>query len=477
MLKSAAGAVDTASLEAALAEARRQAAPIAHASAHHARLCALLQELGRRQEALAVLEEVQRLPTGTPQEAEALAFACFSLGEHALARHHYALVAKMASHDALAWYNLASAERNIGNLDAAEAACERALNLDRGLAQAALLRSQLRTQRVDRNHIDNLKARINDASAVPGVLIFLHYAIGKEFDDLGEFEQAFHHYSQGAHIRRAHLNYDVALDIAKFERIRQVYPLTRGTGPASFERASDYGFIIGLPRSGTTLLERVLTGSALVQSNGETENLLGALMEGLGTGGDIFERAANADASAVAAAYARRAGPVRTARGLILEKLPLNYLYAGAIAHAMPRAPIIAVERHPVASCFGMFTTLFGNAYPFSYALSDLARYYVAYRNLLGHWQQRLGAQLLVLRYEDFVAAPGALGARAAAHAGIPWEAAMVRIENNRSASATASAVQIRKPIYTSAVDRWRNYGDHLAPLIDLLDKAGIDCA
>lgn len=463
-------------LQAALAEARRNAAPLTHASAQHARLCLILQELGRRPEARDVLKEVEELAPGTAQDAEALAFACFSLGEHAMARHHYAFVAQLAPDDALAWYNLASSERNLGNFDEAEAACEHALRLDGTLAQAALLRAQLRTQSDGHNHLDDLRQRLDQTSASPGARIFLHYALGKEFDDLGEFDLAFAHFSQGAAIRRANLDYDVALDVAKLDRIRQVYPLRQSLSITGFERAGDHGFIIGLPRSGTTLVERVLTANPAVQSNGETENLLGALMEGLGNGGDIFERVANADPAIVAAAYARRAGPAHATGGLVLEKLPLNYLYAGAIGDALPHAPVIAVERHPVASCFAMFSTLFGNAYPFSYALSDLARYHIAYQQLLRHWQHRLGAQLHLVRYEEFVAAPDLLGARAADHAGVTWDAEMVRIEANRTPSATASAVQIRKPIYTSAVDRWRNYSAHLVPLIDLLDRAGVDC-
>src|SRR5262249_51204236 len=138
--------------------------------------------------------------------------------------------------------------------------------------------------------------------------------------------------------------------------------------------SSQYIFIVGLPRSGTTLLEHVLTGLSGVRSNGETDNFMRALMAASASHcGDVFERAAAADSNVVAANYEKFASGISTCEKIV-EKLPMNYLYLGAIRRALPRAKLLLVRRSPLDSCFAMYRTLFGTAYPFSYDFEDLAR-------------------------------------------------------------------------------------------------------
>jgi hypothetical protein len=191
-------------------------------------------------------------------------------------------------------------------------------------------------------------------------------------------------------------------------------------------------------------------------------------------GGDLFERAARADQEAVAADYARRAGEPPQG-GVLLEKLPLNYLYAGAIRLALPSARMILVRRSPADNCFAMFSTLFTGGYPFSYDLVDLARYYAGYRELTEHWRQTLGPALLEVSYETLTAAPQSEGPRLAHHIGVDWRESMVKVERNPTASATASAAQVRQPIYVKSVGRWRNYEHHLEPLLEALGAVGIE--
>lgn len=445
----------------------------ASATRERAGVALALAQAGRTAEAAALVAAAETLPCKRAEDAEALGFAAHELGDHILSRHFYARVTELAPGDALAWYNLASAERNLGALDAAETCCDRAVGLDGTLAQAALLRSQLRRQDIGHNHVDELSAMLARARTA-GEALFLHYALAKEYDDLGAYDRAFAHFSQGAGLRRQNLRYDVGQDVAKLARIAAVFPHDAFTRQPSIERRGDHGFIFGLPRSGTTLAERILTGSELVRSNGETENLLGALMSGLGGGADIFEQVAAAAPTVVAMSYEARAGSAPRPGGLVLEKLPLNYLYAGAIAKTMPGAPMILLERHPVANCFAIYSTLFGNGYPFSYSLNDLAHYYHAYSRLIAHWKSCLGERLLAVPYEDLALDPRGHGHRIARFAGVAWQDEMVRIESNKTPSATASAVQIRKPIYTSAIDHWRHYERHLAPLVSELEALGV---
>lgn len=430
-----------------------------------------LVNLGFRDAAMQAATAVARLPGERAADYEALGFVAFNLGLHELSRDCYAKVVAVAPKDSLGWYNLASAERNVGAFDAAQESCNRALALDPQQLQAALLRSSLRVQRANGNHVADLQDRLRAiAPGNPG-RIFLHYALGKELDDLGDFESAWEHFALGAAARRQTLQYDVAEDLRKLRRIEEVFD---GRGQIAPTMPVRHGFIVGLPRSGTTLVERVLTTRDDVATNGETDNLLGALMEGLASsGGDIFERVAAADPRIVANSYRRRAGSHGGAR-LILEKMPLNYLYLGAIARTLPDARIVVLRRNLIDNCFGMFTTLFGVAYPFSYAFADLAAYAIAFDRLLCHWQAVLGERIHLVDYDSFVSEPSRHGRAFVQSFGLEWSEEMLRVELNRRPTSTASAEQVRRPIYTTASKRWRNYESQLAPLVELLAKAGL---
>jgi hypothetical protein len=230
-------------------------------------------------------------------------------------------------------------------------------------------------------------------------------------------------------------------------------------------------------------VERILTGLPGVRSNGETENVSRALTAAASTAAasataaanraDMIERAAAADPTTMAARYAQLAR-TGAAGERILEKLPTNYLYVGAIRRALPAAKILIVRRSPLDSCFAMYRALFGDAYPFSYDFDELARYYAAYDRLTNHWLSLFGAALHEVVYEDLVREPQRVGAALAEYCGLPWQPQAAAIEGNQSVSLTASAAQVRRPIYGSSSGRWRHYRRHLTPLIAALRRHGI---
>ena len=187
----------------------------------------------------------------------------------------------------------------------------------------------------------------------------------------------------------------------------------------------------------------------------------------------MFERTAKADFAAVAREYEDLAGG-DDHHGPIIEKLPFNYLYVGAILRAFPQTPIVWVRRDPVDSCFAMFRTLFGAAYPFSYDFDELARYYAAYDRLMRHWTALFGERLIRVDYERLVAEPGTAAPWLADRCGLPWRESALDISRNSSASLTASAAQVRGGIYTSSSGISRNYGKHLDPLREKLIANGI---
>jgi hypothetical protein len=325
-----------------------------------------------------------------------------------------------------------------------------------------------------------LEARLARAGQEHRARVFLGFALAKELDDLQRFDEAFHWFSNAAAARRSRLAYDVASDERKLARIAEAYPRALFTEPlggacrdsAPAVDSSRHIFIVGLPRSGTTLVERILTGLPGVQSNGETDNFSRALLAAARGPGDVFQQAAAADPGDVAAKYVGHSHD-GMGGGRTIEKLPMNYLYLGAIHRALPDAPILLLRRSPLDSCFAMYRTLFGDAYPFTYDFEDLGRYYAAYERLMNHWRQVLGERLREIVYEDLVREPKRIGPMLAQHCGIGWSDEAIEIQNNRSVSLTASAAQVRRPIYGSSSGRWRHYHRHLGGLIAVLRRHG----
>ncbi len=439
----------------------------------HGVVAAILLNLGRHDEARTVVEHALALPAGCGDAYDALAFALLQLGEHQSANELYRRSVERAPNDARLIYNLASSERSLGRLSAAEAACDLAIANDPLHFQSYLLRSELRVQTVANNHVDEMERLLASPGCDDRALMFLGYAIGKELDDLGQYERAFGWFSRAAMARRLRLKYDVAIDVAKISRVIETCPMAQPTIESLCQPSRTFVFVFGLPRSGTTLAERILMRLPGVRSNGETENFSRALLSAVAaTDRDVFARCAEADPRQVADRYRALARPGDAIR--LIEKLPLNYLYLGAIRRALPGASAIVLTRSPMDSCFAMYRTLFGAAYPFSYDFQELALYYAAYARLLRHWQNLFGDWVVRVRYEDLVEKPVRTGTAMARACGLPWSDDAINIEKNVSVSTTASASQVRRPIYQSSVDRWRKYESHLGPLATELRSAGV---
>lgn len=334
----------------------------------------------------------------------------------------------------------------------------------------------------DSAHIEQMEAILRDTRLPPERNIFLYYALGKEYEDLERWEEAFAYYKRGGDAATAIAGYDVADDIAIVDTIIEVCNaewLAATTARPSAEKKPL--FVVGLPRTGTTLTERILASHSQVETVGETEFVQMVLRRGSAIEStqkmnpDIIRAAARLPAPALADAYLDAVRYRLHDAPLFIDKLPFNVLYLGFIARAWPQQPIVLLRRNPMDACFSMYKQVFTWAYKYSYDFDNLARYYAAYDRLCRHWQELLGDRLVEIRYEDLVSDQEAQTRRLLDRLGLPFEAACLDFEKNTAPSATASSVQVRQKMHTGSIGRWRRFEQQLLPLAERLRAAGID--
>lgn len=371
-------------------------------------------------------------------------------------------------------YNLAAAQRMTGDPHAAERTLGRLIALQPGDIQAHFMRSDLRAQTADANHVAELQ-RLFRKGLPPHEEVMLSFALAKELEDLARYDESFSCLKRGCDLQRRMMAYNVLDDVATMDRIVEVHrsEIVRSAGGVESTQPI---FVFGLPRSGTTLVEQILGSHSAVHAAGELQafplETVNAVSRRTGRAVgklEFVERACEVNPKELAEAYLHAAGSQNFSKPHFVDKQPLNYLYAGLIGRALPRSRIIAVAREPIDSCYAMYKSLFTNAYPFSYDLLDLGQYYVAWHRLVRHWQTVLGDRLLIVQYEELVANQEAVTRRMLAHCGLAWETACLEFHKRQGAVTTASAVQVRRPLYSHSVGRWRHFARHLMPLAEYL--------
>jgi cytochrome c-type biogenesis protein CcmH/NrfG len=404
--------------------------------------------------------------------AERFAAACDAY-EHAVA---------LLPGSADAHFNLGAAMRIVGRLEEAESEYDRAIALRPADYEAYYNRAELRPQSPERNHITELEQILAGGVRNPRGEVFIRYALAKELEDLSRYEDSFRHLQAGAVLRRHHLNYDVALDVATFDWISREFPVERVRVSSSRDGGPVPIFVVGLPRTGTTLVERILGGHRSVVACGELPHFSNALSRAAhGVAGSaalsreqLVKISAGLDFEALGADYLAR---VRVSAGdspFFVDKMPLNFLYLGLIRRALPQARIIHLVRHPLATCYAIYKTLFQDAYPFSYDLGEIAAYYAGYRRLMQHWHSVLPGIIHDVSYEMLVRDFEPEARRVLTFSGLEWQPACAEFHRNPHPSTTASAAQVRRPLYSSAVSLWRHYQRELEPLRGFLIEAGV---
>ena len=332
----------------------------------------------------------------------------------------------------------------------------------------------------DDAHIEMMRCHLSTPGMDPRAQAFYLYGIGKEYEDLERWDEAFEAFRNGAAARRSTVEYDEPGEAEMFRFLENHFDadwVNVGEGFASDAPI----FVLGQPRTGTTLIERIISSHSMVHSAGELQQF-GLAIRRLSNHQDprrfsveFFEASRTLDARKIGGLYLDSSQRMRGDSPRFVDKLPQNYLMIPHILKALPGAKIVHLTRKPMDACFSSFKQLFADAYLHSYDLLEMARHHVRYLKLMEVWRERFPGRFLDLSYEETVQDLEPNARRLMDHLELPWEDACLEFHQQKQAVSTASAVQVREPAHTRSIDRWKRYETQLQPLREELHRHGVE--
>jgi tetratricopeptide (TPR) repeat protein len=435
-----------------------------------------LHQQGKTLETLAQTDILLARDAANPLYRQLRAAALMRAGDNVQAAEAYREVLERRPNLALTWMGYGHALKTIGRQTDAVAAYRAALRLRPALGEAWWSLANLKTVPFDSADVASMEAEL----ARPGLdredRLHLLFALGKACEDAGDFALAFQCYDQGNALQRTTLGYDpgeLTSHVARCKALLSASFFAAHAGAGS--QRPDPIFVVGLPRSGSTLVEQILASHSQVEGTQELAELE-AIAERLGGHArrlsesaypDILAALPPAELQALGEEYLARAKPFRkTAAAFFVDKMPNNFAHVGLIQLILPNARIIDARRHPVGCCFSAFKQHFASGQPFTYGLDHLARYYADYVELMAHVDAVLPGRVHRVIYERLVADPEAETRALLAYCGLPFEDSCLRFHENARPVRTASSEQVRRPIFTDATDHWRHFEPWLEPLI-----------
>jgi tetratricopeptide (TPR) repeat protein len=439
----------------------------------------VLQRQERPLEALAEAERLMAIDAKNPNHGMLIASILARLGDHEAAIGHYEALLDRYPRQPKAWMSYGHALKTIGRRPDAVAAYQRALAQAPQLGEVWWSLANLKTHRFGAADIAAMRAQLARDDLGEEDRLHLHFALAKALEDEGDFAAAFAEYAKGNAIRHAQLRHASADITSQVERTGRLFTADflatrRGGGCA----APDPIFIVGLPRSGSTLVEQILASHSRVEGTMELPDLL-TIVQQLDRMAGSRERGAYPEAIAALSApelsrlgedyLARARAHRRTDRPLFIDKLPNNWLHVGLIQLILPNATIVDARRHPLGCCLSGYKQHFARGQAFSYDLAAIGRYYRDYVALMAHFDAVSPGKVHRVIYERMVADTEAEVRALLAHVGLPFEDACLRFWTNQRAVRTASSEQVRQPIFDAAVEHWRNFEPWLDPLKEAL--------
>jgi tetratricopeptide (TPR) repeat protein len=366
------------------------------------------------------------------------------------------------------WLSYGHVLKTEGRQEESIEAYRTSIERDPQLGEAYWSIANLKTFRFEQSDLSAMKQQMQDTGLSDKNRWHLHFALGKAYEDVADYEQSFRHYADGNALYLSGNSYDANFITTRTTRLmkgfsREYFAERRGLG----SEAPDPIFIIGMPRSGSTLLEQILSCHSAIEGTSELPDMI-TLAHQLREEADTREIAAYADVLAQKDAdELRELGDLyiertrihrKTDRPFFIDKMPNNFQHVGLIQMILPQAKIIDARRHPMASCFSGFTQLFASGQSFTYGQANIGRYYRDYVELMDHWDEVLPGKVLLARYEETVADTESQVRRILEHCGLPFEQACLEFHKTERAVRTASSEQVRQPIYSEGLEHWRNF-------------------
>lgn len=364
----------------------------------------------------------------------------------------------------------------LGRFEEAEADLERCLSRAPGLAPAYWQLSRLRRQTTQANHVDAIRKLLAEAGGDQERTALLAYALHKELDDLGDHPGAWQALEQACRAKRSLVEYDMAANARLFEALHALPGHAQSPMPPAMDEARVPIFIVGMHRSGTTLLEQLLDGHRQVRGVGELYDFTSQMRYAADhhcrgvIDETIVARAGTVDWRSVGEGYLGKMEWRLGSERCFTDKLPSNFLNAGFICRALPGAKILHMVRDPVETCFSNLRELFSDANRYSYDQWELADYFRQYRTLMARWHEAWPGRILDVEYSALTREPEPTMRRVAEFCGLDYEPAMLDIQGRERSVATASAVQVRQGIVARDKPKWAPYAGYLQPMIDALD-------
>lgn len=444
-----------------------------------------LSMVNRYQEANEAVQKALTLDSDNPMVNDTLAVVLSRLGGHKQAVPLFRKAIEKQPNNPSFYYNLAASLKFIGEFEQAQTAYEKVIALKPNYYQAHSALAELQTATKEHNNIHRLQTELDKvANNVDGELHLCH-AMAKELECLQEYEKALHILKRGNGAKKKQLGYKIEQDEVLFAAMKQLFDQQFATNQSSQCNSHQPIFVLGMPRSGTTLVDRILSSHSQVTSVGESQNFGVELKKMAKTPSrqvldlETIKAAKNINFTELGKRYVEMTQPTNSNSQTIhfIDKMPLNFLYVGLIKKALPNAKIIILDRHPMDVCLSNFRTLFAvnfSYYNYAYDLKDSGQYYALFKNLMTFWQTIYADDLLEVSYEKLVAEPEQQIKRLLKYCDLDWQDNCLNFHENTAPVSTASSVQVRQPMNSKSIGRWKRYGSELDELQTFLTTQGL---
>ena len=443
-------------------------------------LANMYSRIRRNGDAAALIEKYTPLLQGSPRYLDLAGTICVEIGMADKAWPLYQRANLLQPSTPLLMNNLANCAVYVGRLDEAKDLFQQLIDANPENRQNYFHYSRLNKFK-DEAEIQPMLDQTTDFIFDENRNTPLYFAIGKAYEDIGDWKKSQEYYAKANKVVADIINYDPAGDFALIDYITENCTeewIGSGTNKKSDLPPKTPLFIAGLPRTGTTLVERILCSHSKISSLGETLFVQKCAADLAGPGENIFAAAAYGrfmeNSEQLPQKYFDSVSYRVGSEPIFIEKLPLNFLFLGPLAKAWPDAKFVVLKRGAMDTAFSLYKQVFTWAYKFSYDLDHIGQYYLAYDKLMKHWKSVLGDRLIEVDYETLAQNPDAEIPNLIKKIGVEFEQGCLDFHLNESASTTASTVQIRSKISTGSIGKWRHYEEHLSGLVDYFDKHGI---